>query len=80
MLVVCDALPHMCKFGMLHNLHIVTTGPLKGESKTVFHLEKWMRGGKNNTYRKFWGAKGLCMAVLPVRGSGGMPLQEIFEF
>ena len=37
------------------------------------------KGGQNNTLRKIGVAKGLCVAAHPVRGSGGMPPQKIFE-
>ena len=47
---------------------------------TVFHLEKWTRGGKIILRENLGGAKGLCTAVFPLGGSGGMPPQEIFEF
>jgi len=46
--------------------------------RLVFHLEKYTRGGQNDTYRKFWGAKELCMVAHPLGGSGGMPPQKNF--
>ena len=36
------------------------------------------KGGQNDSYRKFGGAKGLCAAGHPVGGFGGMPPPEIF--
>jgi len=36
-------------------------------------FRKMDKGGQNNTLGRFGGAKGLCTAVLPLGGYGGMP-------